>query len=58
MLKKPKIRLLTRAVQIRDCVFAGSYRAATVRESVPDGLLPTREIGANGAAICSNQFSD
>src|SRR5580658_3687225 len=38
--KKAKIRLLTRAAQNRDCMFAGVYRAATVRESVPSGLLP------------------
>ena len=31
--------LLTRAVQNRDCVFAGTYRTATVRESVADGLF-------------------
>jgi hypothetical protein len=39
MLKKAKNRLLTRAAQNRDCVFAGAYRAATVRESVADGLF-------------------
>jgi hypothetical protein len=32
MLKKAKTRLLTRAVQTRDCVFVPVYRAATVRE--------------------------
>jgi hypothetical protein len=35
MLKKAETRLLTRAARIRKCVFAGIYRAATVRESVP-----------------------
>ena len=35
MLKKSKIRLLTRAAQNRNCAVAGAYRAATVRESVP-----------------------
>ena len=39
MLKKAKSRLLTRAVQNRDCVFAGAYRTATVRESVAEGLF-------------------
>ncbi len=40
MLKKPKIRWLTRAAPNRDRVFAGAYRAATVRESVPNYLFP------------------
>jgi hypothetical protein len=42
MMKKPKIRLLTRN---RDSVFADAYRAATERESVPDGLFqqPARQ---------------
>ncbi len=39
MLKEAKNRLLTRAVQNRDCVFASAYRTATVRESVADGLF-------------------
>jgi hypothetical protein len=39
MLKKAKNRLLTRAAQDRECVFAGVYRAATVRKSVTDGLF-------------------
>jgi len=39
MLKKAKNRLLTRAAQNRDCVFAAVYRAATVRESVPKRQL-------------------
>jgi hypothetical protein len=34
--EKGKNRLLTRAAQNRDCVFAGAYRAATVRESVAE----------------------
>jgi len=34
MLKRQKTRLLTRAAQIRGCVFAGAYRAATMREPV------------------------
>jgi hypothetical protein len=37
--KKAKTRLLTRAVRNRDCVFRGVYRAATVSETVPDGLF-------------------
>jgi len=45
MLKKAKTRLLTRAARNRDYVFAGVYRAATVRESVANGLFqqPARE---------------
>jgi len=39
MLKKAKIRLLTRAAQNEDSLFAGAYRAATVRESVPQRLF-------------------
>jgi len=39
MLKKAKTRLLTRAAHCRECVFAGVYRAATVRESVPNDFL-------------------
>ncbi len=39
MLKKAKIRLLTRAAQNRSSAFARVYRAATVRESVPNGLF-------------------
>jgi hypothetical protein len=39
MLQKAKTRLLTRAAHNRDRVFAGAYRAATVRESVADGLF-------------------
>jgi hypothetical protein len=34
MLQEVNIRLLTRAAQNRYCVFAGAYRAATVREPV------------------------
>jgi hypothetical protein len=34
--EKGKNRLLTRASQNLDCVFAGAYRAATVRESVAE----------------------
>jgi hypothetical protein len=37
--KKAKNRLLTRAAQNRECVFAGVYRAATVRESVSKSLF-------------------
>ena len=54
MLKKAINRLLTRAAQNRDCVFACVYRAATVRKSVPKSLFhqPARECGgwslANG----------
>ena len=46
LLKKTKNRLLTRAAQARDCVFAGAYRAATgcpvkgPRESVSSGRDP------------------
>jgi hypothetical protein len=36
MLKKAEIRLLTRAAHCQECVFAGVYRAATVREPVPN----------------------
>ena len=39
MLKKAKIRLLTRAAHCRECVFAGVYRAETVRESVPNDFF-------------------
>jgi len=40
MLKKAKIRLLTRAAHCREWVFAGVYRAATVmRESVPNDFF-------------------
>ena len=39
MLKKAKIRLLTRAAHCRECVFSRVYRAATVRESVPKRLF-------------------
>ena len=39
MLKKAINRLLTRAAQNRDCVFACVYRAATVREPVPKSLF-------------------
>ena len=39
MLKKAKKRLLTRAAQNRNYVFASSYRAATVRESVPKAFF-------------------
>ncbi len=39
MLTKAINRLLTRAAQNRDCVFACVYRAATVRESVPKGFF-------------------
>ncbi len=39
VLKKAINRLLTRATQNRDCVFACVYRAATVRESVPKSLF-------------------
>ena len=39
LLKKAKTRLLMHAVQNHDCVFAGGYRTATVREPVPDGLF-------------------
>jgi hypothetical protein len=35
MLEKAKLRLLTRAAQNCECLFAVVYRAATVRESVP-----------------------
>jgi hypothetical protein len=38
--KNSNSRLLTRAVQNRDCVFASAYRTATVRESAPNGLFP------------------
>ncbi len=39
MLKKPKIRLLTRAAQNHEHVLADVYRAATRREPVPNGLF-------------------
>jgi len=39
MLKKAQIRLLTRAAHCRECMFAGVYRAATVRESVPNDFF-------------------
>jgi hypothetical protein len=39
MLKKDKDRLLTRAAQKHTCVFATSYRAATVRERSPRRLF-------------------
>jgi hypothetical protein len=39
MLKKTKIRLLTRAAHCRESVFAGAYRAATVREPVPNDFF-------------------
>jgi hypothetical protein len=39
MLKKAKIRWLTRAAHYRDRVFAGVYRAATVREPVPNNFF-------------------
>ncbi len=39
MLKKAINRLLTRAAQNRDWLFACVYRAATVRESVPKSLF-------------------
>jgi hypothetical protein len=39
MLKKAKIRLLTRVAHCGECVFAGVYRAATVRESVPNDFF-------------------
>ena len=39
MLKKVKTCLLTPAAHNRDCVFASVYRAATVRESVPNPIL-------------------
>ena len=42
MLKKAKIRLLTRAAHCRESVFGGVYRAATVRERVPNGLCAER----------------
>jgi predicted Zn-ribbon and HTH transcriptional regulator len=41
MLKKAKIRLLTSAAHCRECVFAGVYRAATVREPVPKAIRGT-----------------
>jgi GNAT superfamily N-acetyltransferase len=37
--KRPNPARLTRAAQNCDCVFRGAYRAATVRETVPDGLF-------------------
>jgi hypothetical protein len=37
--KKAKNRLLTRAAQKRACVFAASYRAATVRERFRNGVF-------------------
>jgi hypothetical protein len=39
MLKKAKIRLLARAPHCRERVFASVYRAATVRESVPNDFF-------------------
>jgi len=39
MLKKAKVRLLTRAAHCRRCMFASVYRAATVREPVPNDLF-------------------
>jgi hypothetical protein len=39
MLKTAKIRLLTRAAHDRDRVFEGAYRAATVREPVPNDFF-------------------
>jgi hypothetical protein len=53
MLKKAKTRLLTRAAQNRDSVFTGAYRAATVRESVADGLFqqPARVVVSTISAL-------
>ncbi len=61
MLKKAKIRLLTRAAQNRSSVFARVYRAATVRESVPNGLFqqPVRKqcaLKRNGLEISVGRF--
>ena len=39
MLKKAINRLLTRAAQNGDCIFACAYRAATVREPVLQSLF-------------------
>jgi hypothetical protein len=39
MMKKAKLRLLTRAARNRAVVFAGTCRAATVRESVPEAFF-------------------
>ena len=50
MLKKAKNRLLTRAAQNRECVFADVYRAATVRESVADGIFQQPAKSATGVS--------
>jgi hypothetical protein len=55
MLKKAKIRLLTRADRCREFLFARVCRAATVRESVPDdffsSLLGSETIIATRALV-------
>jgi hypothetical protein len=45
MLKKAKIRLLTRAAHCHEYVLAGVYRAATVRESVLNDFFSTLLVG-------------
>jgi len=37
-----RFKLLTRAAHCRESVFGGVYRAATVRERVPNGLCAER----------------
>ncbi len=46
MLKKAEIQLPTRAAHCRECVFARVYRAATVRESVPDDFFSSPLMGS------------
>jgi hypothetical protein len=48
MMKKAKIRLLTRAARNRAVVFAATCRAATVRESVPEAFFSSllEDLGA------------
>jgi len=52
--------LLTRAAHCRECVFAGVYRAATVRESVPNDFFSSllknqlTKNGSCGRSIASN----
>jgi hypothetical protein len=44
--QKAEIRLPTRAAHCRECVFARVYRAATVRESVPDDFFSSPLMGS------------